>query len=174
MKSKHCPECDQDLPRDQFNSTRAKFCNQCKRIRELKQANELRERTIRRLKTKKPKTKVLKSLRELQKRTQVVFNAWIRERDKDLPCISCGQHKDKYHAGHYIAQGFSGFLKYNEDNCNKQCVGCNLFKRGNLIEYRIALVKKIGQDRVEWLENNRHQVKKWTREELEELIARYK
>jgi hypothetical protein len=45
---------------------------------------------------------------------------------------------------------------------------------GNGIEYRMRLIKKIGVDRVEWLEENGHEVKKWTKDELKELIATYK
>ena len=134
----------------------------------------MQQRAFNRLTTKKDKKQVVQSLGAIQKNVQSKFNAWIRERDKDLPCISCGQHKDNYHAGHFIAQGFSGFLKYNEDNCHKQCVGCNVFKRGNLLEYRDNLIKKIGQEKVDWLWNHRHDSHKYTREELSELIDRYK
>jgi hypothetical protein len=45
---------------------------------------------------------------------------------------------------------------------------------GNQIEYRKRLIKKIGVERVEWLEENGNQVKKWTIEELKELIKKYK
>jgi len=55
---------------------------------------------------------------------------------------------------------------------HKQCVSCNRFKHGNLIEYRINLVKKIGIKKVEWLEEHRKDVKRWTREELEEILER--
>jgi hypothetical protein len=45
---------------------------------------------------------------------------------------------------------------------------------GNQIEYRKRLIKKIGVERVEWLENNGNIVKKWTKEELKLLITEYK
>lgn len=174
MKTKFCKFQNHELPISEFTSTRAKYCISCTRLRLVELQNKRQQGYIERLQNKKQKTKVVSGLRQIQKQLQTVFNAWIRKRDKDLPCISCGQFKDKYHAGHFIAQGFSGFLRFNEDNCHKQCVGCNLFKRGNLLEYRIALVKKIGEERVKWLEDHRHDVKKWTREELLELLERYK
>jgi len=47
---------------------------------------------------------------------------------------------------------------------------------GNQVMYRVGLVKKIGEKAVAELEsmyiNNR--IKKWTREELEEIINKYK
>jgi hypothetical protein len=43
-----------------------------------------------------------------------------------------------------------------------------------LIGYRKHLIMKLGKDAVEWLESNRHEVKKWTRTELNEIITKYK
>lgn len=135
----------------------------------------MQSRAIEKLKNKKPKTKTVISIADLKKKVQRVFNAWIRERDKDLPCISCQKWSDKFDAGHFINQGSSGALRYNEDNVHKQCsYSCNHNLSGNKIEYRIALVKKIGEERVEWLEDHRKDVKQWTREELEELLNKYK
>lgn len=128
----------------------------------------LKER-IERLKIKN-KEKKAPRLSDLKKVVQRKVNAYVRERDKDLPCISCGKWSDNWHCGHYIAQGSSGALRYNLDNLSKQCAGCNLFKHGALIDYRIGLIKKIGVKRVEWLENHRKDIKKWTREELQEIL----
>ena len=80
----------------------------------------------------------------------------------------------KINAGHYISSGKSKFLTFNEDNVHLQCEYCNTYKHGNPIDYRINLIKKIGVDRVEYLENNRHKTKKYTREELYEIIDKYK
>ncbi len=84
---------------------------------------------------------------------QKEFNAFIRYRDKDDPCISCGRHHTgQYHAGHYRSVGAAPQLRFNQFNNNKQCAPCNNHKSGNAIEYRINLVKKIGLDKVEWIE----------------------
>jgi hypothetical protein len=84
---------------------------------------------------------------------QKAFNAFTRERDKDLPCISCGRHhQGQYHAGHYRSVGAAPALRFNEDNCHKQCAPCNNHKSGNILEYRINLIKKIGAERVAILE----------------------
>lgn len=174
MKLKHCPECQHDLPLKAFTSTRAKYCISCKRVVQLKQQGEMKLRSMYKLLNKKPKTKTVVSIADLKKKVQRVFNAWIRERDKDLPCISCGKYVDNYEAGHYIAQGSSGLLRYCEENVNNQCTNCNRWNHGNLIEYRIGLVKKIGLDLVEYLEKNRHVSCKWTREDLEKLLEKYK
>lgn len=84
---------------------------------------------------------------------QAAVNQWIRERDRDKPCISCGAvYPVQWHAGHYRSVGAMPSLRFNAWNIHKQCSQCNDHAGGNLIEYRIGLVKKLGQARVDWLE----------------------
>jgi hypothetical protein len=45
---------------------------------------------------------------------------------------------------------------------------------GNQVEYRKALIKKIGIERVEWLEDNGSIERKFTKEELKNLMQKYK
>ena len=105
---------------------------------------------------------------------QKSFNAYIRKRDEKAPCISCGRHHaGQYHAGHYRSVGAARFLRFNEDNCHKQCSVCNNHKSGNIGEYRINLVKKIGLERVEALENC-NESKKYTLDEIVEIKNTYR
>lgn len=116
----------------------------------------------------------LKSRADHLKDTQRAFNAWIRERDADLPCISCGRHhQGKYDAGHYRTVGSSPALRFEPLNCAKQCVPCNQHKSGNVVSYRIELVKRIGAEAVEWLEGP-HEPKKYMIEELKAMTAEYR
>ena len=119
------------------------------------------------VKPKRKKTEL--SLPMLKKKVQRAVNAYIRERDKDLPCISCQKGKVQ-EAGHFWAQGSSGFLRYHFDNINGQCTACNRWKHGNLLEYRLNLIEKIGVERLDYLDDNRLVVKKWSREELESIL----
>lgn len=107
---------------------------------------------------------------------ETVFNAYIRKRDKDLPCISCGTYTaNKWDAGHFWAAGNYSFLRFNEDNVHKQCsANCNGFKSGNQNEYRINLIKKIGAERVQWLDDHRHDKFGLTIPEIKILIEKYK
>ena len=112
-------------------------------------------------------------LPKLHLKAQMVFNKWIRERDKYFGCISCGA--EVQHAGHYFSQGHFSSLRYDEANVNGQCLRCNNFMHGNLIRYRQGLVNKIGEERVLLLEAfSRHAVKKWSRDELNDIISKYK
>ena len=71
--------------------------------------------------TEKKKTarKALKKFNDseisiLKRLAQKLFNQYIRMRDKDLPCISCGTRKEniQYHAGHYKPAGGFSDLRY--------------------------------------------------------------
>ena len=119
------------------------------------------------------KKQELKSRRDWLNEAQTAFNAYIRLRDDKLPCISCGRHhQGQYHAGHYRSVAAASQLRYNEDNVHKQCQPCNTHKSGNAIEYRINLVKRIGLEKVEKLENNNNVVN-WTIEQAKEIKDLY-
>lgn len=105
---------------------------------------------------------------------QAAFNAFVRQRDAHLPCISCGRfHKGAYDAGHYRSVGSMPALRFVEDNCHRQCVPCNQYKAGNVVEYRIGLVARIGADRVAVLEGP-HEPVKYTIDEIMALKLSYK
>lgn len=116
----------------------------------------------------------LKSRAEHLKDTQHAFNAWVRARDAALPCISCGRHHEgQYHAGHYRTVGANPELRFEPLNAWKQCAPCNNHLSGNLINYRISLLQRIGEEKVAWLEGP-HEAKKYTVEELKAMTAEYR
>lgn len=102
---------------------------------------------------------------------QTVVNAYVRLRDKNKPCISCGYVGDsrKWNAGHFRPQGGNQQLRFNLLNLHKQCEQCNSYKSGNLVPYRENLIKKIGLDRVEQIEANQERGN-YTVEYLQRLI----
>ncbi len=79
------------------------------------------------------------------------FNAYIRQRDRDNACISCGRYV-MLQAGHFYSAGKHTHMRFNEDNVHGQCVQCNYYLSANLLKYRDNLIKKIGQERVERLD----------------------
>lgn len=107
-------------------------------------------------------------------KAQQAFNAWIRLRDAALPCVSCGRfHEGQYHAGHYRTVGGNPALRFEPLNCHKQCAPCNNHKSGDIVNYRIELVKRIGADLVAWLEGP-HEPKRYTIEDLKAITAEYR
>ena len=139
-----------------------------KRERERKALDKIERKAIREAKEKiKPRAAYMKE-------AQSAFNAWVRARDADQPCISCGRHhQGKYDAGHYRSVGSNPALRFEPLNCHRQCVPCNQHKSGNAIEYRIGLVARIGAEAVAWLEGP-HEPKKYTIEDLQQITAHYR
>lgn len=121
----------------------------------------------------------LKTRNEWIKEAQVSFNAYIRERDKDKPCICCGKPLTLdavgggFDAGHYRSTGSSPHLRFHEDNCHGQRKYCNNWRSGNAVDYRIGLINRIGLDRVEKLEAD-NEPRKYTIDELKQIKQKYK
>ena len=108
----------------------------------------------------------LKSRRDWEREAQQAFNAWVRERDAGRPCISCGRHHTgQMHAGHYLSVGARPELRFEPLNVWLQCAPCNTYLSGNAVLFRRALVREIGEDKVQWLEGP-HEPKKYTVEQL--------
>ncbi|MFB5077439.1 recombination protein NinG [Raoultella sp. C349492] len=115
----------------------------------------------------------VKPLKHWEDMTQRVVNDYIRERDHDLPCISCGTLETvQWEAGHYRSRGKASHLRYIEDNINKQCHHCNVQLSGNQQQYRIGLIARKGVELVEALENN-NTPHRYTIEELECIRRHY-
>ncbi len=122
--------------------------------------------------------------------TQAIHNKYVRLRDKDEPCISCGRyehgitvksgHGHKFDCGHYLSVGARPELRFTEGNSAKQCCECN-GGAGNFTgkdytvqkAYRVNLIKKIGIERVEWLEGP-HPMPHWTNDDIKEIGEKYK
>lgn len=168
VKKKKCVSCgDEFEPRNIGNTTiRTKRCLACIGIQNLSK--------IKKDKAKKKKEELL-TIQDHLKLAQGVFNKFIRERDKGLPCISCGKEiKGVTHASHYFSSGGHSNVRFDEDNVFCSCYSCNVAHSGNLLKYRIALIPKIGLERLEALETRSKQIKRWTIPELKQLIVTYK
>ena len=116
----------------------------------------------------------LKTSNDYLKIAQQVFNKFIRKRDAGLNCISCNKPCKKENAGHYYSQGGHSAVRFNEDNVHLQCEACNTFLSGNLLNYQVGIEKRIGSQKLMELQAIAHDVKKWSKEELKELIDVYK
>jgi hypothetical protein len=119
-----------------------------------------------------------KSIPKMKQDLQVIFNSYIRLRDKDKPCISCGEFKPNMQAGHfYSVRGYDG-LRFNEFNVHAECPRCNLFDEMHLLNYASNLPGRIGKEGCEALGNAAAAYKrdghKWSRSELEALTVLYK
>ncbi|MES4613549.1 recombination protein NinG [Ewingella sp. CoE-038-23] len=107
------------------------------------------------------------------KQAQQAVNAYIRERDKHLPCVSCGTlSAAQWDAGHYRTTAAAPQLRFDPRQIWKQCSVCNQHKSGNLVPYRAELILRIGIAEVENIEGN-HDRHRWTIEECKSIKAEY-
>lgn len=133
----------------------------------------------------KERKEALMTVSDWIKKVQVKFNAYIRERDRGLPCISCsrmdheitelGGRGGQWDAGHYRSRGASPELRFEPLNCHRQCKSCNggagqYSRKDHTVQkaYRKNLEKKIGIEKLEWLEGP-HPKKHYRIPELKEL-----
>ena len=121
----------------------------------------------------------LKTRRDWEREAQTAFNAFIRARDADKPCICCGLPLSagdvggKYDAGHYRSTGSAPHLRFHEDNCHAQRKQCNRWGAGRAVDYRLGLIQRIGLERVEALEADQ-EPRKYTADELKALRDEYR
>jgi len=121
----------------------------------------------------------IKTLPMLKAEAQTAFNAFIRARDADKPCICCGlplaagDVGGAYDCGHYRSVGSAPHLRYDERNAHAQRKQCNRWGAGRAVDYRLGLIARIGLEAVEALEAD-NAVRRWTREELVAIRDEYR
>lgn len=133
-----------------------------------------------RAETRKRKAKLNDTIPVWKKKAQASFNAYIRERDRHQPCISCGKPPTNteslggdWDCGHYRSVGACPELRFEPLNAHKQCKHCNSFLSGNIVEYRKGLIERIGQKKLDWVEGN-HELKRYRVDELKQIDAHFK
>ena len=191
-KPKECKVCGTIFP--PFNSLTKVCSTKCalelvekKNEQILNRAIKSQQKVIRQ--ARRERKEKLKRRQDWIKDLQVVFNKFIRLRDKDDPCISCGKYDHeindylvggKWDCGHYLSVGAHPELRFTEFNANKQCksdnAGAGKFAHKNNTvtqNYRINLIAKIGQKNVDILEGP-HKPLKLDINQIKTLIAVYK
>ncbi|WP_430229637.1 recombination protein NinG [Paraburkholderia tropica] len=93
------------------------------------------------------------------KEAQAAFNAYVRERDFGLPCISCGLPPKQVFGGavdcgHYRSTGSAAHQRFNLKNCAAQCVKCNRYLGSNTVEMRKGMIARFGIKAIEALEQD--------------------
>lgn len=100
---------------------------------------------------------------QLIKEVQEAVNRYIRVRDENKECISCGTPliSEKlgggFDAGHYRSRGAAPHLRFYTLNIHGQCKRCNRHLGGNYHEYRVGLIERLGIKKVEEIEADQRQ-----------------
>lgn len=105
-----------------------------------------------------PKRKKKKSLGKARTEALTAMQLMRRLEESDehgyCYCISCGKRMfyKQAQGGHYIPRRHRA-TELEKDNIFPQCPRCNGFDEGNSIGYRDGLLKTIGEQRLERIEN---------------------
>ena len=178
IKEKKCKNC-KDYFKPRF-STLEKYCwkEDCKYIDAMEKLEQKKKNESKEWKKRKSKMKTdLMTLKDYIIIAQEIFNKWIRQRDKGLNCISCDKpiKEGNCDAGHMWSAFGHANLRFNEFNVNSQCSRpCNKDKSGDSNNYRIGFIKKYGAEKLAELDAIAHVERKFTKEEVQEIINEYK
>jgi len=121
-----------------------------------------------------------------KKQAQQAFNIFIRLRDHDQPCISCGEtnppdlHGGQWDCGHFKTVGGHPELRFEESNAYRQCKSCNAgsSKYGGKAatvakQYEATLIERFGQGLVDWL-NGPHEMTNYRRDDFIRIRDEYR
>jgi hypothetical protein len=121
-----------------------------------------------------------------KKQAQQAFNQFIRLRDHDQPCVSCGEnnppdlHGGQWDCGHFKTVGGFPELRFVEKNAYRQCKSCNAgsAKHGAKAatvaqQYEQTLVRRFGQELVDWL-NGPHEMTHYRRDDFIRIRDEYR
>tara|TARA_B100000768_G_scaffold37785_1_gene36438 strand:+ start:988 stop:1401 length:414 start_codon:yes stop_codon:yes gene_type:complete len=122
-----------------------------------------------------------KTISKLKKELDKWFSLYIRLREANeygyCQCFTCGK------VGHYKTGGMQNghfqsrkhlSTRFDEDNCQVQCVACNMFRQGEQFKFGINLDAKYGEGTAEELQFLARTTLKISRVEYEEKISYYK
>lgn len=121
----------------------------------------------------------MKSISKLKKELDKWFSLYIRLRyataEGIAQCFTCGKidHYKKLQCGHFQSRRHHA-TRWNEWNCQVQCVKCNMFEQGEQYRFGIYLEGKYGEGTSRELIVLSQTTIKKTRIEYEEDISYYK
>ena len=117
----------------------------------------------------------------LKKRCWKIFSLYIRKKylgeDGLISCVTCfSRHPiEQIHAGHFVP-GRGNSILFDERGVFPQCYVCNVPKHGNTLAYLDFMRSHYGEKAEEIIQELRtlaKQPKKFTKDELRELINKY-
>jgi hypothetical protein len=165
-----CKSCKNKFEAVRFNQ---KFCLDAECVRvwvEFEKTKQWKEK-------KQKMQQELETIQDYVKMTQIIFNKFIRLRDKGQVCISCQKKlkEGNVDAGHMWSAGGHSNLRFNEFNVNAQCSRpCNKDKAGDINNYRLGFVERYGIEKLNEIDSLAKIERKFSKEELKELMQKYK
>ena len=181
MPKRKCGYCNKFFNRDEMLITPvAAFCTTEHRFKYgYERTSELRAKTKKLASKQHNKERLAFNRSDIKKRKDAAKKAchdYIRARDKGSLCICCDKPMNgQIHAGHWQESGNNSKIRYNEFNINAQRAYCNTYKGGDsggLYEKNLRI--KFGNEKVDWLLNNKGGTIKRTADDYLEIEMEYK
>jgi hypothetical protein len=121
-----------------------------------------------------PKTAKKPTRSKLVKKLDVVFSQYIRLSKADergfCRCFTCGKqyHWKNIQAGHFMSRKHYA-TRWDEENVQPQCVGCNMFKQGEQYKFSIFLGSELSNE----LYLKSKEIVKFSNQDLQDMINDY-
>ena len=110
------------------------------------------------------------SYKSAKNKLDKIFAEYIRCRDGR--CVVCGS-VNHLQCGHYLGRRKLS-TRWDEENCNCQCAGCNMKHNENAVPYTKIMIQKYGKAIVEKLDAKYNENIKYKEYQLQEMIDLYK
>ena len=123
----------------------------------------------------------MKSFSKLKKELDKFFSLYIRLRSSNeygiTQCYTCSKaahyKTGGMQCGHFQSRSYLA-TRFDEVNCQVQCVGCNMFKQGEQYKFALALDANYGEGTADELLYLAKTTIKISRADYEEKISYYK
>lgn len=121
-----------------------------------------------------------KTISKLTKELDKYFSLFIRLRNSDeygnVECFTCekqGFYKTGMQCGHFQSRKHYS-TRWNETNCQVQCVACNMYNQGEQFKFSVNLDNSFGLGTAKGLEVKARKTTKFMRSDYLENISYYK
>jgi len=117
-----------------------------------------------------------KSLGKLKKELDGVVSRYVRQfwsKEGIVYCYTCNKPMEikKAQCGHFVPRQYLA-TRWEFDNLRPQCMGCNVWGRGQLLDFEENVKAELGDERVEQLKVSRNQLMRPDKAFYEQEIAR--
>lgn len=131
MKSSLCKECKKEPRQGPLQSKCVKCVKKKAKEKEAKKKEKAKEKRIKH--RERPAA--------LKKKLDVLFSKYVRLRDYLKPCVTCGKPwEPNFQCGHVFSRRHLS-TRWDDQNANAQCPGCNMFEGGRQYEHALATDK---------------------------------
>mgnify|MGYP003644948864 FL=1 len=107
-----------------------------------------------------------------------VFSQYIRKRNADhrdyVACFTCGKvdHWKSQDCGHFMSRKYYN-TRWDEENCQVQCKGCNIFRHGEQFLFGVHTDQLYGHGKAEELHFKSREMVKLSQGDLQDIIDLY-